>query len=769
MNFSFGNGALLWGTLLFSVPLIIHLLNRRRYVVVKWAAQQFLLQAYQQTRRRLTLESLLLLLLRCLLVLLLAFALARPFVPSSSVLSFLSPSQKSVVIVVDTSYSMGRTNRSGESMIERAKAQAKRILEGLSEERGDEVTVVALSNPPRTIHSTSTAIERVVDTVDRLTPDATGADLVRTLDFLNENVLGGTHKDVYFLTDLQRATFAPGVAGASGAALTSDDDESAATTASAWRAAAINDARFVVVDVGVPDPPVNLAVEELVSRPRNVVAGEVVRFSATIRNHTDHEIKSVAATFLFDDETERGKPVVFSVPAGGVTTVECSTKFRDEGGGRESHTAKFVIDDDDLLADNERTLAFTVDEAVRVLVVDGDMARGQGSRETDMLLDMLNPSDDPETGGSVFRLKVVDDRKFNLRAEDLTAYELIVLANVAQIDEKTARELDDAVRAGRGLLVFLGELVDPRSYNERLYDVDGTGLMPARLLDVRGDLGESSDASFFPVVDDFFHPMLRLFDDPVLKPNLLEVPVRRFYRTEIGPKDRATKVIMALDDDPADPGALVLEKPAGRGRVILFTTTADDFWAGFARDNNVLTYLPLIQETAAYLTLSDHSLFNLRVGEPLRKTTRSIPSEINVTRPDNTRVAVTDTPREMEYGEFVLPAFVDTRIPGTYALELEYPLSGAGSDAGRREVDYFAVNVDVRESDSARVEAAAFPTLYPGVEIEVATEIDTAPLATRAAREGELWRALLWALVGLLTAEMLLAWWFGRGYRGVAP
>ncbi|MFG0317984.1 MAG: hypothetical protein ACF8XB_11970, partial [Planctomycetota bacterium JB042] len=582
---------------------------------------------------------------------------------------------------------------------------------------------------------------------------------------------GDAHRQVYFLTDLQRETFAPGGSTAADGGGDGGDPEgdAAATPASAWRAAAANDVRFVVVDVGAPERPVNLAVEELVSRPRNVVAEEVVRFSATIRNHTDQELKNVAGTFVFDDEPERGKPVVFDVPAGGVATVECSTKFHDEGGGRQSHTATFVIDEDDLPADNQRSLAFTVDEAVRVLLVDGDLARGGGGRETAMLADMLNPSDDPETGGSVFRLKVVDDRKFNHRAEDLNDYDLIVLANVARLDEKAARELDDAVRAGRGLLIFLGELIDPRSYDERLYDADGSGLLPARLLDVRGDLSETSDVAYFPVVDDFFHPMLRLFGDPALQPNLLSVPIRRFYRTEIGPKDRGTNVVIALDDDPADPSALVLEKPAGRGRVVLFTTTADDFWAGFARDNNVWTYLPLMQETASYLTLSDHSRFNLAVGEPLRKTTRSIPAEILVVRPDNSRIAITDTPREMEYGEFVLPAFVDTDRPGIYALELAYPLAGAGDDAGRREIDRFAVNVDVRESDPARVEPAAFPVLYPGVEIEVATEIDTEPLESRAAREGELWRALLWAVVGLLTAEMLLAWWFGRGYRGGAP
>src|SRR5437764_8852872 len=59
-----------------TVPIIIHLLNRRRFKVVTWAAMRFLLAAQKQNTRRLRLEQLLLLLVRCALVALLVFAMA---------------------------------------------------------------------------------------------------------------------------------------------------------------------------------------------------------------------------------------------------------------------------------------------------------------------------------------------------------------------------------------------------------------------------------------------------------------------------------------------------------------------------------------------------------------------------------------------------------------------------------------------------------------------------------------------------------------------
>ena len=59
-----------------SIPIIIHLLNRRRFKVVTWAAMRFLLAAQKKNSRRMRLEQILLLALRCLVVLLLVLAMA---------------------------------------------------------------------------------------------------------------------------------------------------------------------------------------------------------------------------------------------------------------------------------------------------------------------------------------------------------------------------------------------------------------------------------------------------------------------------------------------------------------------------------------------------------------------------------------------------------------------------------------------------------------------------------------------------------------------
>src|SRR5580704_10375458 len=59
-----------------SIPIIIHLLNRKRFRVVTWAAMRFLLAAQRKNSRRMRLEQLVLLLVRCCMVLLLVLAMA---------------------------------------------------------------------------------------------------------------------------------------------------------------------------------------------------------------------------------------------------------------------------------------------------------------------------------------------------------------------------------------------------------------------------------------------------------------------------------------------------------------------------------------------------------------------------------------------------------------------------------------------------------------------------------------------------------------------
>ena len=81
--------AIFWtGLAAVAVPILIHLLNRRRFRLRDWAAMQFIRQALRRHRRRLQIEQLILLALRCLMLAVLVMAIARPLVSSDSQISW---------------------------------------------------------------------------------------------------------------------------------------------------------------------------------------------------------------------------------------------------------------------------------------------------------------------------------------------------------------------------------------------------------------------------------------------------------------------------------------------------------------------------------------------------------------------------------------------------------------------------------------------------------------------------------------------------------
>src|SRR6478735_2440172 len=119
-------------------PVLIHLLNRRRHRVVKWAAMDFLRQAMKQNRKVLEWRDFLLLAMRTLAVLLFGTALARPFLASQQEATDVRQPLHAILIV-DNSLSMAYETLEG-SLLEQAKRKGREFIELLP--RGSRVTVI---------------------------------------------------------------------------------------------------------------------------------------------------------------------------------------------------------------------------------------------------------------------------------------------------------------------------------------------------------------------------------------------------------------------------------------------------------------------------------------------------------------------------------------------------------------------------------------------------------------------------------------------------
>ena len=85
MGLAFLNPAFLWGLSFTSIPIIIHLLYRRRFKILRWGAMEFLRLSEKKQQQSLRLEQLLPLLRRCLILALVALAISRPVMNAAGI------------------------------------------------------------------------------------------------------------------------------------------------------------------------------------------------------------------------------------------------------------------------------------------------------------------------------------------------------------------------------------------------------------------------------------------------------------------------------------------------------------------------------------------------------------------------------------------------------------------------------------------------------------------------------------------------------------
>lgn len=139
------------GVAAVAVPILIHILMRRKRQPVAWGAMRFLMEAYKRQRRRTNLEQLLLLAARCLVILLLGLAVGKPILGAAASINAMAP--RTVYIVIDNSLTsnvrelQGGLTGNSESTLEQLKASALWVVESLDAARGDKVAVITLGGP----------------------------------------------------------------------------------------------------------------------------------------------------------------------------------------------------------------------------------------------------------------------------------------------------------------------------------------------------------------------------------------------------------------------------------------------------------------------------------------------------------------------------------------------------------------------------------------------------------------------------------------------
>src|SRR5262245_2705566 len=110
-----------------ALPIVMHLLFRQKTRTVPIGSVRFLHEVVREHRRRRRVRQWLLLALRMLALLLLALLFARPYRDQS----FFRGLEQEIVVLIDRSASMQARDGAGETIFDRAVAQARDELKGL--------------------------------------------------------------------------------------------------------------------------------------------------------------------------------------------------------------------------------------------------------------------------------------------------------------------------------------------------------------------------------------------------------------------------------------------------------------------------------------------------------------------------------------------------------------------------------------------------------------------------------------------------------------
>ncbi len=652
MQFGFFHTALLGGLLLASLPILIHLINRRRARIVPFAAFRFVQLSNKKLARSIKIKQILLLLLRILLVVLAVLIVARPFTTPENAVEIAAAQNRpaSRVILLDTSLSM-QAMRDGRSLFELARKKSYELLQSFP--TTDLAAIVPFSRAePR--EPTELTFDRaaLLDTLDKITPGYLSTDLSmgieRALALLRESPQ--ELKIIYLVGD-----FSHGYRLESSPLPGNPDDP-----------------LLIPVDVREGKPLPNLSVEEITAEKTYVGGRPVWSIKATVANWGAEALEGVPISLVSEGNTV----------AGGF--LDLSPRSREVKEFVHGFASAGVLDlevrlpDDILEADNRRSLVIDTGREVRALIVSGEPSTIRLKDEAFYLASALDPAGDGRSQVHVKQVTV--DQLPGMTFEE---FDVVFLCHMSLLPLDAAMRIREFVYGGGGLFISTGAKLAVDDLNEGL-----SPLLPGRLRGSKAarvaTASEESAAALHLSQLDFTHPVFRVFDEETAA-SLYHASFEHHFLYDPDPAKPKTILARYTNHQPA-----LVEVAYGSGRAILYTSTVDRQWTNLPIQPG---FLALMQETAHYLSgRTDNPIPQVaEVGSKYVVAAADLEENVEVLSPDGrkTELATLD-------GELQVP-FVDR--PGIWRVK------------GKTRSSIFAAGLDPEESDLKPMESGDFAVI----------------------------------------------------------
>ncbi len=369
---------------------------------------------------------------------------------------------------------------------------------------------------------------------------------------------------------------------------------------------------------------------------------------------------------------------------------------------------------DRLPADDRFHFVLSPGQALDVLVIDGG-----GAQSTLFLERAFAIGDAPP-------FRVDTRRATQFRPADLTGRDVVVLNDAPFPTGEAGRTLRAFVEAGGGLIVALGPRNTAGGWGE------GAGLVPA----TPGSVVDRERGGTLGSID-YSHPVFEVFRAP--RSGDLSAP--RFFRYRTMTPDSSAAVLARFDD-----GAVALAATtAGAGRVMVWASTFDNFWADLPVRP---VYLPFVHQLARYAS---------GYAEPSPWFTAGQVLDVYAGRARTDADTAAATPAARAQATALSPGGARQPVPETGLLVLAEQGFYQLRDAGSRGDFTVAVNLDFGESDLSSMDPAELTAAVAPRGDDARTAVVSHVRPEDRERRQSLWWYLLIAAFLLLATETALS------------
>lgn len=399
---SFTNPVFLWAMFATSIPIIIHLINFRRYKTLYFSNTLFLENIKKETQTRTKLKHILILIARIFTIAMLVFAFSGPFIPNRNLATDEKPT-KINAIYIDNSFSMEAEAIKGQ-VFEQAKQIAKQIIFNSP----DGIEYLFISNDMLPEHQMMLDRDAALQNIDKAMICSNSISINDVVLKVNTIIPKGEKVNLYVISDMQKSFFDKDI---------EIDINNIDAVFIPIKTAKLNN---LYIDTCYFDTPIHKYNQKELLKVKIVNSSGEDFFDIPLQLYINDTLKVMAS---FNIEAEQSKEVNVEY----INTISGNIRGRLE------------ISDYPVTYDNTMYFNYNISEYTNVLVINSD-------KENRYLSALFNSDSD--------NFKISQVKLGSEQSVTFEKYDIIILNNFSEISTGLSSDLQNFVSNG-GSLVFI--------------------------------------------------------------------------------------------------------------------------------------------------------------------------------------------------------------------------------------------------------------------------------------------------------------------------